>query len=576
VTRVCGRKIIGRKKDSLNFQRLLNREGDDMDKKEKIHPWISELVEYMNQGKLTRREFVRYAALLGMSAAAASQTAGLTWPRRASAATIQRGGTLRVSATIQKVTHPAQFAWINPSNQLRQVAEYLAYTDEDNITHPYLLKNWVASEDLKTWTLNLLQGIKFNNGDEFTADDVVFTMNQWLNKDVGSSILGLMGTYLDPTGIEKVNNYQVKLHLKQPELAVPEHLYHYPALVLNHRTFEGDFIKAPHGTGPYALELYREGERCVVRRRDDYWQKGLPYMDGMEFIDMGTEMSPQIAAIQAGEIDLIDLSDITGVTAYQALKNDPRVNIIPITTNQTRVLRMRVDLKPWSDNNVRMALKLCQHREKILSLAYFGQGLQGQDFHVSPKHPEYCEKPIPKYDPQRAKELLKRAGYPNGLDVNLVVGSGWTDIVRYAEILKQDAAPAGFRINIRPIPNSQYWEKWTEVDLGVTPWAHRPLGTMVLSVAYTADAGGKPVPWNETRWVDKEFSELLKRANGTLDLEKRRKIFCKLEDIQWERGSIGIPYWVNYFFVTAKRVKGVKGHPSGYMLFNKVWLKERA
>lgn len=547
-----------------------------MDKKEKIHPWINELVEYMNQGKLTRREFVRYAALLGMSAAAASQTAGLTWPRRASAATIQRGGTLRVSATIQKVTHPAQFAWINPSNQLRQVAEYLTYTDEDNITHPYLLKNWVASEDLKTWTLNLLQGIKFNNGDEFTADDVVFTMNQWLNKDVGSSILGLMGTYLDPTGIEKVNNYRVKLHLKQPELAVPEHLYHYPALVLNHRTFEGDFIKAPHGTGLYALELYREGERCVVRRRDDYWQKGLPYMDGMEFIDMGTEMSPQIAAIQAGEIDLIDLSDITGVTAYQALKNDPRVDIIPITTNQTRVLRMRVDLKPWSDNTVRMALKLCQHREKILSLAYFGQGRQGQDFHVSPKHPEYCEKPIPKYDPQRAKELLKRAGYPNGLDVKLVVGSGWTDIVRYAEILKQDAAPAGFRINIRPIPNSQYWEKWTEVDLGVTPWAHRPLGTMVLSVAYTADAGGKPVPWNETRWVDKEFSELLKRANGTLDLEKRRKIFCKLEDIQWERGSIGIPYWVNYFFVTAKRVKGVKGHPSGYMLFNKVWLKERA
>ncbi len=547
-----------------------------MDKKEKIHPWISELVEYMNQGKLTRREFVRYAALLGVSAAAASQTAGLTWPRRASAATIQRGGTLRVSATIQKVTHPAQFAWINPSNQLRQVAEYLTYTDEDNITHPYLLKNWVASEDLKSWTLNLLQGIKFNNGDEFTADDVVFTMNQWLNKDVGSSILGLMGTYLDPTGIEKVNNYRVKLHLKQPELAVPEHLYHYPALVLNHRTFEGDFIKTPHGTGPYALELYREGERCVVRRRADYWQKGLPYMDGMEFIDMGTEMSPQIAAIQAGEIDLIDLSDITGVTAYQALKNDPRVDIIPITTNQTRVLRMRVDLKPWSDNNVRRALKLCQHREKILSLAYFGQGLQGQDFHVSPKHPEYCEKPIPKYDLQRAKELLKRAGYPNGLDVNLVVGSGWTDIVRYAEILKQDAAPAGFRINIRPIPNSQYWEKWTEVDLGVTPWAHRPLGTMVLSVAYTADAGGKPVPWNETRWVDKEFSELLKRANGTLDLEKRRKIFCKLEDIQWERGSIGIPYWVNYFFVTAKRVRGVKGHPSGYMLFNKVWLKERA
>jgi ABC-type transport system substrate-binding protein len=69
---------------------------------------------------------------------------------------------------------------------MRQVAEYLTYTDGDNITHPYLLENWQASDDLKTWTLNLRKGIKHNNGDTFNADDVVFTFNQWLDKDVGS------------------------------------------------------------------------------------------------------------------------------------------------------------------------------------------------------------------------------------------------------------------------------------------------------------------------------------------------------------------------------------------------------
>jgi peptide/nickel transport system substrate-binding protein len=543
-----------------------------MDKRKRIHPWIHELEDYLKQGKVTRREFVRYAALLGMSVGAASQIAGLSWPRRSYAAEPKPGGTLRVSATVHKVTHPAQFSWIEPSNQLRQVAEYLTYTDGDNITHPYLLNNWEASDDLKTWTLNLEQGIKFNNGDEFSADDVVFTLNQWLNKDVGSSLLGMMGTYLDVTGIEKTDKYQVKLHLKQPELAVPEHLFHYPALVLNHKTFEGDFIKAPHGTGPYTLELYREGERCVVRKRNDYWQKGFPYMESMEFSDMGAELAPQIAAIQSGEIDFIDASDTSPVSAYQALKDDPNINILTIPTNQTRVLRMRVDMEPWTNNDVRMALKLCSHREKILSLAYFGQGLQGQDFHVSPKHPEYCQKPIPEYQPDKAKELLKKAGYPNGLDINLVVGSGWADIVRWAEILKQDAAPAGFRVNIQPVPNAQYWEKWTEVDLGVTTWAHRPLGTMVLNLAYIADDTGKPVPWNETRWVDDEFSRLLRQANGTLDVDARRKIFCDLEQIQYERGSIGLTYWINYFFVLSKRVQDVKAHPTGYMLFNKVWL----
>jgi peptide/nickel transport system substrate-binding protein len=295
-------------------------------------------------------------------------------------------------------------------------------------------------------------------------------------------------------------------------------------------------------------------------------------MESMEFIDMGAELAPQIAAIQSGETDFIDASDMSPVSAYQALKDNPNVNILTIPTNQTRVLRMRVDMKPWDNNDVRMALKLCSHREKILSLAYFGQGLQGQDFHVSPKHPEYCQKPIPAYQPDKAKELLKKAGYPNGLDINLVVGSGWADIVRWAEILKQDAAPAGFRVNIQPVPNPQYWEKWTEVDLGITTWAHRPLGTMVLNLAYIADDTGKPVPWNETRWVDDEFSRLLKQANATLDVDARRKIFCDLEQIQWERGSIGVTYWVNYFFVLSKRVQAVKAHPTGYMLFNRVWL----
>ena len=544
--------------------------------KRKIHPAIPELKDDLYKGKLTRRDFLRYATLLGMSAAAAGQMVGLTWPKKVFAAQPKRGGRLRIAAPVQKVTHPAQFSWLTPSNQMRQVSEYLTFTDGKNITHPYLLKDWEVSDDLKTWTLNLREGIKFNNGDLFTSDDVVFTLNQWLNKDVGSSILGLMA-YLDPTGIEKVDKYQVKLNLKTPELAVPEHLFHYPALILNHKTFEGDFVKRPHGTGPYTLEEHLVGERVVLKRRNDYWQKGadgqpLPYMDGMLVTDMGQEMAPQIAALQEGEVDFLDLADAGGTEVYQALKDNADISIQSIPTAGTYVLRMRVDMKPWDDNKVRTALKLCQHHEKILSLAYFGQGYEGQDFHVYPLHPEYCEMPVPKYDPKQAKQLLKDAGYPNGLDVNLAFGSGWPPIVRYAEILKQDAAPAGFRINLNTMPNSQFWGKWTEVDFGVTPWMHRPLGTMVLNLAFVADNTGKPAPWNETRWVDDEFSKLLTQANGTLNVDERRTIFCKLQEIQQTRGSIGIPFWRNQWMITRKNVKDVKGHPSLYMHWHDVWL----
>jgi peptide/nickel transport system substrate-binding protein len=464
-----------------------------------------------------------------------------------------------------------------PANAMRQVFEYMTFTDENNITKPYLCESWTASDDLKTWTFNVRKGVKFNNGDPLTADDCIFTIQQWLDDAVGSSLKGLVGAYLDPSGVEKVNDHQFILHLKRPEISLPEDFYQYTAQVLNHRTFEGDMKKAPHGTGPFVIDTYKEGEICILKARKDYWQTGadgkpLPYLDEIRFIDMGGEKAPQIAALKSGDIDVIDASDSPGPDIMKAVQGDAHIAILPVTTATTRVLRMRVDLKPWDDNRVRSALKLCQHREKILALAYQGEGMQGQDFHVYPRHPEYCEKPMPPYDPAKAKQLLKEAGYANGVDINLAVGSEWTDIVRYAEVLKQDAAPAGIRVNIQTMPTSQYWEKWTEVDLGITPWTHRPLGTQALKLAYTADDKGKPVAWNETRWVDEEFSALLAEASGILDVERRRKIFCQLEQIQMDRGSVGIAYWMNTWMCVNKRVKDAVAHPNLHLLFNEVWL----
>jgi peptide/nickel transport system substrate-binding protein len=545
-----------------------------------FRPLVRDLLDDCLAGRMSRRRFVRLAALLGESATAAWLAVGLGLPSRAGAAPdqIQRGGRLKVAAPVHKVTHPAQLSWIAPSNQLRQVAEYLPVTDEHNVTHPWLLQKWRVSDDLKTWTLDIRPGVKFNNGHLFTADDVVFTIGQWLDKSVGSSMLGLMGGYLAPTGIEKVNDRQVRLHLKRPEIAVAEHLFHYPALMLDSRTFEGDFIKRPHGTGPFVLEKYAVGQRCVVKRRPDYWRKGadgksLPYLDRIDFTDMGQEMAPQIAALRSGQVDVIDLSDSPGADVFRAVRGRPGIRIRPVQSAAARVLRMRVDLKPFNDVRVRRALTLCQHRPKILALAYFKQGLLADDFHVYPKHPEYCPQPRIKYDPEQARHLLGQAGYPDGLRVELAVGSGWSDVVRLAEILQHDARPAGFKIQIRPMPNTQYWEQWTQVPLGITPWTHRPLGTMVLNLAYTADAAGRPVPWNETRWVDPEFSKLLREASSTLEAAARRKIFCRLEKIQMERGSIGIPFWRKVWLITRDRVKGARAHPNLYFLFNQVWLK---
>jgi peptide/nickel transport system substrate-binding protein len=501
---------------------------------------------------------------------------------------IQRGGTLVITGReVGRIDDPARYSWVANSNPTRLVAEYLTYTDEENITHPWLLKDWEASEDLLTWTLYCREGILFSNGDEFTADDVVFNIKRWLDPEVGSSILGLMGSYLSPDGIEKVNKYTVTLHLDKPSIAVPQHLYHYPAQIMNHRTFEGDFIKAPVGTGPFVLEEYSPGERVVLANRStatredgshypDYWKNGadgkpLPYLDQIIYLDMGEEPSAHVAALQAGKVDFITEARLAH---YLSLRDNPNVQIIGKPSAQGRTIGMRVDKEPWDDNVVRTALKLCIDEEKMLNAAYYGQGVPGGAFHVCPVHPAYCEiEPLP-FDPQKAKQMLEEAGYDIPIKVEFSVGSGWEDAVSIAQILKQDAAPA-FDITINTMPITAYWDIWTECDFGVTPWTHRPLGTMVLGLAYTCDKEGNPVPWNETRWCDEEFSNLLEEAKKTLDTEERREIMCKLEKIQQERGSMEVPYWRNVWHIGSNKLQNMKWHPTQYEDFLRwSWLKQ--
>jgi peptide/nickel transport system substrate-binding protein len=275
-----------------------------------------------------------------------------------------------------------------------------------------------------------------------------------------------------------------------------------------------------------------------------------------------------VAALQAGQIDTIYNPT---VDSWQALRNDSKVKVEALTTSQVRVLRMRVDLDPWKDNRVRQALKKVQNREKILNNAYFGQGSQGQDFHVAPVHPEYAPMDIPAYDPEGAKALLAEAGFPNGLDVSISVGTGWTDIVAYIETLKEDAKAGGINVTLDTMPNDNYWNVWTDTPVGVTPWTHRPLAVMVLPLAYIGDADGNPVPWNESRWVDQEFSDLLKTAQGTLDVEARRAIMKDLQRIQGERGSVAIAYWQGVWTIYNPKFQGVKSHPTDYQLWREVW-----
>ncbi len=568
------------------------------DRKE-AHPYIPELKDLYQKGRITRREFLRNAVLLGMTFGAATAfvtSCAQPTPTPAPTATPvpeepttppeptatpkpkgpAYGGTLTIATRVQRVDHPARFSWIEAANAWRQVAEYLTYTDYDNITHPWLLEKWEANEDVTEWTLYLRKGIKFNDGSELTADDVVFNFEQWFDDEVGSSMKGLLGAYMSMESVEKVDDYTIKLHLDAAQIGVPEHLFHYPALIMP-KTFEGDLTKQPIGTGPFLLEDYVETERATFVRREDYWKKAengdqLPYLDKIVYLDLGEEEAARIAALQGGQVDNIFNPS---PEIWQATKDLDGITMYSTPTAQTFLVRMRVDVEPWSDNRVRTALKKCINRQKALDLAYFGEGVLAHDTHVSPVHPAYCEKPIPEYDPEGAKALLAEAGYPDGIEAELATQEARAEPA-LAQALKETAAAGGFNITLNIMPSAQYWDVWTEVPLGITIWAHRSLGTMVLPLAYTADENGEPGAWNETRWVDEEFSKLLKEAESTLDVEERREIMCKLEDIQMERGSVGIAFWTNVWNGVNSKFQNIAAHPTNYDILHNVWYDPEA
>ena len=559
----------------------------------KIHPLVTQANQQLREGKISRRDFLRLSTLLGLTLAGAEVLAACGTPEQvateapaaAPAATeapvmateapatggIVRGGTLTCATRIERVDNPATFSLISAVQPWRHVIEFLTYTNPQGITEPYLLESWKASDDLLTWTLILRKGIKFNNGQELTADDVMFNFKQWLTESVQSSMFGAMN-YLTLDGVEKTDDYTITLNLTTPSIFVPEHLAQYPAGIVP-ASFGGDITKEPIGTGAFTMEEYVVGERCVLKARKDYWRNGkdgkpLPYLDEIIMVQLGDDRSADLSAYQSGQVDTILEPN---VAIWEALKDDPETTIVPTPTGATRVLRMRADQEPWTKIEVCQALKHCHNREKILALALQGQGTIGNDSHVPQATPEYVDVPPYPFDTAKSKELLAAAGYPDGVTVELAVASDWPETMAYVQALKEDAMAGGFTINLNPMPASQYWEGWTDFNMGVTWWAHRTLAPMTLAVAYTGNPDGTPVAWNESHWVDQEFSDILTEAVGTLDLEKRKELVGKLEVIQKERGTICVPFFMSVWKIYKKNVHDVIPTPDEYAIFYETW-----
>ena len=512
------------------------------------------------RANVTRLEAIGRRELLVGVGAALGATALRLGPAAAQAPAAPKGEIVAGVSERALTLDPANHYSISATSVLRHIFDPLVDVTNDSKFVPALAESWRPVSNT-AWRFVLRKGVTFHDGTPFNADSVIFTIKRV--RDNTKLIKAF--AYQDVENVEKDGDYAVTVTTKRPFGSLPAHLTMLGMLPPAAAGREEEFFQKPVGTGPFRFVKWTHGESVTMAANLTYWKKGVPKVAAVSFRFI-TELSTRAAALRAGEIHVIDRVTPDMV---QTLKASPGVRVLdtPAIEAQRWIFQLAKD--PVKDPRVRKAISLAIDRNAIIKDLLLGYA-RPVDSPVPPGligHTSFGPKP---YDPEKAKAILKQAGYQN-LTLDFVLMKDiYPKQLEIAQAVAAMLGEVGIQVNITNLEVASAREIRTAgtYDLFYSGWAHMPHDPDWYFGQWFTKMGAEKL----TRFDDPKVEQLV--ADGRVpDPKVRQAKYEELERMIWEDETELWPYYSVAIYAISDRLQGFEARRDYYVLLSEVAIR---